>query len=98
MATQTGAIRAAVPHRSLERRLGRYLGPDWVSAWIFYAPTLILLFALVGWPFAQGFYISFTRTLGTALTPGPWIGLQNYAELLNDRAYWTSLLLTAKFT
>ena len=31
----------------------------WVSAWLFFAPTAILLFALVGWPFVQGVYISF---------------------------------------
>jgi len=98
MATQTRALGAKVPKRSLERRLARTLGPDWLSAWLFYAPTLILLFALIGWPFAQGFYMSFTRTLGSSVTIGPWIGLQNYTDLLKDPDYWTSLLLTVKFT
>jgi multiple sugar transport system permease protein len=99
MATQTRAIGAvASPPRSLERRLARVLGPDWVAAWLFYLPTLILLFALVGWPFAQGFYISFTNTLGTSLNIGPWVGLQNYIDVVNNPEFWTSLVLTVKFT
>jgi multiple sugar transport system permease protein len=98
MATQPRTIGVAIPRRSLERRLARVLGPDWLSAWLFYAPTLLLLFALVGWPFAQGFYMSFTRTLGSSITIGPWIGLKNYTDLLRDPEYWTSLALTVKFT
>ena len=98
MATQTRALGEVAPRRSLERRLARVLGPDWLSAWLFYAPTLILLFALVGWPFAQGFYMSFTRTLGSSVAIGPWIGLKNYTDLLKDPDYWTSLVLTVKFT
>jgi multiple sugar transport system permease protein len=98
MATQSRAVRVAVPQRSLEKRLARFLGPDWLSAWLFFSPTLVLLFALVGWPFAQGFYMSFTRTLGSSVTIGPWIGLKNYTDLLGDKEYWTSLLLTVRFT
>jgi multiple sugar transport system permease protein len=98
MATRTRAVSATAPPRSLERRLGRVLGPDWFSAWIFYAPTAILLFALVGWPFAQGVYMSFTKTIGTSVEIGPWIGLQNYLDLLSDPDYWSSLVLTVKFT
>jgi multiple sugar transport system permease protein len=98
MATQTRAVTMTPPRRSLEKRLGRVLGPDWLSAWMFYAPTFILLFALVGYPFVQGFYIGFTKTLGSSVTIGPWIGLKNYTDLLTDPVYWDSLFLTIKFT
>ncbi|HEY3111378.1 MAG TPA: ABC transporter permease subunit [Chloroflexota bacterium] len=73
------------------------MGRDWVPAWAFFAPTFLLLFVLVCWPFLQGFYIGFTRTLGTSLTIGPFIGLQNYAVLPTDPAYIYSLLLTIKY-
>src|SRR5262249_51159766 len=97
MATQTRVVTAAVPRRSLERRLSRTLGPDWVSAWLFFTPTALLLFPLVGWPLLQGFYIGFTKTIGSSVTIGPWIGLKNYTDLLTDADYWSSLLLTVKF-
>ncbi len=94
-----GIRSATAPYRpSLTRRLERRLGRDWVAAWAFFAPTFLLLFVLVGWPFLQGFYIGFTRTLGTSLVIGPFIGLQNYTALLGDPAYWFALLLTVKYT
>src|SRR5205823_2629024 len=74
------------------------LGQDWGAAWLFFAPTAILLFALVGWPFVQGVYISFTNTLGSSLVIGPFIGLKNYTELLTDSEFWYSAGLTIKFT
>lgn len=74
------------------------MGRDWVAGWLFYAPTLVLLFALVGWPFAQGVYMGFTKTIGSPLVMGPFIGLQNYIDLVTDREFWFSLGLTVKFT
>jgi multiple sugar transport system permease protein len=98
MAAETVGRAAIAPRPGLARRLERTLGRDWVAAWAFFAPTFLLLFVLVGWPFVQGFYIGFTRTLGSSLTVGPFIGLQNYAALPNDPAYLFSLLLTVKYT
>ena len=99
MAIQTrAAVSTAVPRRGLGRRLSGTLGPDWVTAWLFFAPTAILLFALVGWPFVQGMYIGFTRTIGSSITIGPWIGFQNYIDLVSDPDFWFSLGLTVKFT
>ncbi len=98
MSTRTQAIAATPVRRSFAKRAGRVLGPDWVSAWLFFAPTAILLFALVGWPFAQGFYIGFTKTLGSSVTVGPWVGLQNYIDLASDHSFWDSVVLTVKFT
>src|ERR1700674_5142630 len=98
MATRTQAITATPVRRSFAKRAGGILGPDWVLAWLFFAPTALLLFALVGWPFAQGFYIGFTRTLGSSVTVGPWIGLQNYIDLATDSSFWDSLGVTVKFT
>src|SRR5262245_29929684 len=89
---------SAAPRRGLARRLEGTLGRDWVAAWLFYAPTALLLFALVGWPFVQGFYMGFTKTIGSSLYIGPFIGLQNYIDLLSDPDFWFSLGITVKFT
>src|ERR1700730_1266873 len=98
MATRTEVVVAAPARRSFAKRAGQVLGPDWVSAWLFFAPTAILLFALVAYPFVQGFYIGFTNTLGSRVTIGPWVGLKNYTDLLSDPDFWDSLRLTIKFT
>src|SRR5438093_11068663 len=98
MAAETIRSATTAPRPSLTRRLERTLGRDWVPAWAFFAPTFLLLFVLVCWPFVQGFYIGFTRTLGSSLTVGPFIGLQNYQALFTDLAYVQALALTVKYT
>src|SRR5581483_4055067 len=65
---------------------------------LFFAPTLILLFALVGWPFVQGVYLSFTNTVGSTVKIGPWVGLKNYLDLLHDSDFLSSLWITVQFT
>src|SRR5438034_836266 len=98
MAADSVRAAGALPQRSLRKRLEQTLGRDWVPAWGFFAPTFLLLFVLVGWPFVQGLYIGFTRTLGSSLTVGPFIGLQNYRALFTDLAYVQALALTVKYT
>lgn len=88
----------AVPRRGFWRQSQAVLGRDWLAAWIFFLPTLILLFALVGWPFVTGLYISFTRTIGSAVTIGPWVGFDNYITELHDPDFWSSLWITVQFT
>lgn len=94
----SAAAVAPVRRRSLRKRSEDVLGRDWIAAWAFYLPTAILLFALIAWPFLQGLYVGFTRTIGTAAYIGPWIGFQNYIDLLSDRDFWFSLGITVKFT
>ncbi|HEY3082438.1 MAG TPA: ABC transporter permease subunit [Chloroflexota bacterium] len=98
MATGEYAVAAPGSRRGLKKRLDRALGRDWLTAWAFFAPTFVLLFVLVAWPFGQGLYIGFTRTIGTSLNIGPFVGLWNYTELWTDPAYWFSLRLTVTFT
>lgn len=74
------------------------LGRDWRAAWLFFAPTIVLLVLLDAWPFFQGVYVSFTRTIGSTLTIGPWVGLNNYIALLHDPSFLGSLWLTVQFT
>src|SRR5262249_27924479 len=50
------------------------------------------------WPFGQGLYIGFTKTIGSSLFIGPFVGLKNYVDLLSDPQYWASLRITLTFT
>ncbi len=94
----TSATLVEQPRPGFWKRSEAVLGRDWRSAWLFFAPTLILLFLLVGWPFVTGFYISFTHTVGTGVAIGPFVGLQNYIALLHDPDFWYSLWITVQFT
>ena len=98
MATYSARAAVARPTPSVNKRLQMALGRDWKAAWLFYAPTAFLLLLLVAWPIGQAIYMSFTRTLGSSLQIGPFIGLQNYTDLLSDKEFWFSLGLTLKFT
>jgi len=98
MVAPSYAAAAPAAPRSLARRVEAVLGRDWMAAWLFFAPTFVLLFVLIAWPFAQGLYIGFTRTIGSSLFIGPFIGLKNYTDLLSDPQYWASLRLTLTFT
>jgi multiple sugar transport system permease protein len=95
---QATAEVVGVPRQGFWKQSQEVLGRDWLAAWIFFLPTLILLFALVGWPFVTGLYISFTRTIGSAVTIGPWVGFQNYIAELHDPDFWSSLWITVQFT
>lgn len=88
------APRAASFGKAAERVFGR----DWRTAWIFFFPTVVLLFLLDAWPFLQGVYVSFTNTIGTTLHIGPFIGLANYAALLRDTSFLGAIRLTLQFT
>src|SRR5215475_8472302 len=96
--SSTSAVAVAQPRRSVGKRLEMALGRDWKVAWLFYAPTGFLLLLLVAWPMVQGTYLSFTRTLGSSLQVGPFIGLQNYIDLVSDAEFWASIFLTLRFT
>lgn len=63
--------------------------------WLFTGPTLLAF--LIGFviPFVLGIYLSFTRF--TAVTNSRWVGLANYARLLNDSTFVHSLWYTAAF-
>lgn len=94
----TPTLAATHPRPGFWKRTDEILGRDWRAGWLFFLPTLILLFALVGWPFATGLYISFTRTVGSTVQIGPWVGFQNYLALLHDPDFWYSLWITVQFT
>ncbi len=60
------------------------------TTWAFLSPWIITLLLFWAYPLLYSLYMSFTeyRTLAGEVT---WIGLDNYARLLEDEVFWTAL-------
>jgi trehalose/maltose transport system permease protein len=66
------------------------------SAWIFLAPTLIVLAMVAGWPLVQTIYFSFTNATLNNLAGAEFIGFGNYLTwitLQSGRTVWRGLLV-----
>jgi len=67
------------------------------SAYLFLAPTLILFAVFTVFAVAYAFYLSFHQW--NVLEPHkPWVGLDNYQRLLDDRRFHQSIKNTVYFT
>lgn len=67
-----------------------------ITPYLFVAPTLILLVALVMYPIVYGMVTSLFDTNLT--TEWNFVGIQKYIEIFSDGSFWKQLLLTFKFT
>ena len=61
------------------------------------APTVLLFGLLILYPMLQSFWLSLHRT-NTLTQRHSWVGLDNYAALAADPAFWTSFLNTLIWT
>lgn len=81
------------------------------SAWIFLAPTLLVLAMVAGWPLVRTIYFSFTNATLNNLHGAEFIGFSNYLTwitlqsgrtvwrgLLVDPAWWGAVWNTLRFT
>ena len=75
-------------------RLRRWLGPDWRLGLLFVLPIVVLVLALVAYPFCYAIYLSMTRKF--VGMPPVFVGLENYIRLASDgffqRAVWNSVI------
>jgi ABC-type sugar transport system permease subunit len=70
------------------------LGRDWRLGYIFTLPLVVVLIALVAYPFFSGIVLSFqNKTIGG---DARWIGLDNYRELLFGSQYASVFWNTVK--
>ncbi len=83
-ATQNAAAAQHAGQSSWWRRNQRALAP-----WLFLAPGMAMFLIYVIIPIFQSMWISFYDWDG--LGEARWIGLANYAELIDDDAFYTSL-------
>jgi ABC-type sugar transport system permease subunit len=87
----------AAPARGRGRaRAAAWLGPDWRLGYLFVLPIVVLVLALVAYPFLSAIYLSLTRKY--VGLPAVFVGLDNYVRLAGDgffrRAVANSLVFT----
>lgn len=82
------AGRAAQPAR---RRTFR-----WQPAWLFAAPSLLILTVFIIYPLTQSFWYSL-HDWKIGASSQDWLGLGNYQRLLSDERFWNALRVTAIF-
>jgi multiple sugar transport system permease protein len=84
--------RAARPGTTLRRRLGA----DWHLGYLFVLPMVVMVLALVAYPFCYAAYLSLTRKY--VGVPPVYVGFENYVRLAYDgffrRAVWNSFIFT----
>ncbi len=68
-------------------------------AWAFMAPSVLILLAVAAYPLFRTFQLSLFRAnlLDYPLRP-EWVGLANYAYMVQDLYWWTSVKNTVIFT
>src|SRR5579872_6206044 len=65
-------------------------------AWLLMLPTILVILFVAAYPLVRTFYDSFTDAAFGY--PTHIIGWKNYSNLLNDQAFWSSVVETLKFT
>lgn len=96
-ARQTTDARSVRDTRSTTfwRRSRRILGRDWPVGFLFVAPTVILLFGLIGYPLFDALRLSFYNVTG--ITNRGFVGFDNYERLWSDRQFRESVWITVQF-
>ena len=95
-ATYSAKTAPEVRPGAIALRLRRWLGPDWRLGFLFVLPIVVLVLALVAYPFCYAIYLSMTRKF-VGMAP-EFVGLENYIRLASDgffqRAVWNSVIFT----
>lgn len=98
MAQQQLALGPTLADARTRPFLRRVLGRDWLLGWAMVGPVVLIVLALLIYPFVDAILLSFQdRFIGKE---GTWIGLRNYAEFFNgvDTAFGKAALVTFIFT
>lgn len=94
MAGASATTTAAVSPKRFSAK--RMLGKDYALAYLMIAPSLLVLLGLIAYPFLRAISLSLeSQPIGGE---GHFIGLDNYAALLQDRIWWLSLKNTLLYT
>ena len=82
--------------RAVAVGLRRVLGPDYRMGMLFVAPILLLVLALVAYPFCYAVYLSMTRKY--VGLPEVWVGFDNYVKLTWDGFFQRAVVNSFIFT
>jgi trehalose/maltose transport system permease protein len=103
----SAAAQTSVPaHEAAQGRRSSLTRSRIRAAWIFIAPTLIILALIAGWPLARTIWFSLTDATLNNLSEYEFIGFENYLAnydgewlgLLTDLDWWYSVWNTVWFT
>lgn len=78
--------------------MGRHLGYEERTAYLFIAPVMAVLGLVAVFPIAYSFYLSFFQIKLTRPNRTPFVWFDNYLELFGDQLFWTAVLRTVSFT
>ncbi|MGB7206061.1 MAG: sugar ABC transporter permease [Anderseniella sp.] len=71
---------------------------DRAIAWIFVAPTMLILLAINIFPLIWTIYLSFTNfRVNRPNNAVEWVGFENYRRILGDEDVWITMQATAHF-
>ena len=68
------------------------------TAWVFLAPTLLILGLVAAWPLARTILLGLTDATLSDLGGGRFVGLDNFGYVLGDPDWWRSVWNTVVFT
>ncbi|WP_222122126.1 carbohydrate ABC transporter permease [Curtobacterium sp. 9128] len=87
----------AAPRSGLEAGPTRRRRHRFQPAWLFMAPSLLILGAFVVFPILRSLWYSFFDwTVGA--TSQPFVGIGNYVKLFHDGQFWNALGITLEYT
>ncbi|HEY3310958.1 MAG TPA: sugar ABC transporter permease [Anaerolineales bacterium] len=82
----------------MKRKLSRRAFEDRLLSFVLLAPALLIISLVTLYPLGRSLYISLHAWNLTRPAEGhPFLGLANYATILRDPAFWTSLRVTLIF-
>lgn len=68
------------------------------AGYLFIMPSLIHVIVFLFIPLGFSLYLSFTDWRGANMQNAPFVGIDNYTFMLNDRRFWASLTNSAYYT
>jgi multiple sugar transport system permease protein len=91
MAVSTSPVRTGAPAKPMSGRARRHQHGQVRTGLLMVAPAGVLLVLFFFVPVALGFALSFTNARLISPKPLEFVGLDNFARLLDDPVFWTSL-------
>jgi len=88
--------KAALNGRGFAAGLKRVLGPDCRLGYLFVVPMVVLVLALVAYPFCYAVYLSLTRKY--VGVPPVFVGFDNYVKLTHDGFFRRAVVNSFVFT
>lgn len=92
----SGEARSGAARRSRAALTTRLLGSDHLAGWLFVSPAVVLIGLFGVLPIVWSFVLSFQQN--DLVTPGTWIGLDNYRRLAHDPMFADSVRRTIVYT